>query len=442
MKGYVALKKSMKILLVVHQTLPYCIGGVECLTHDLALGLKDAGHHPLVFSKIFEGVAPVVSTVEDCNFYMRLPILFDRRLKNEFANEAVLLAFKKVIEEFCPDLVHIMHLQHMHFGIAKIVKEKNIPLVTSVFDYWYFCRKVQRLCFNGTICDVNIPGLCQECNVPLRFQLAYLNRNAVFRLLYRHLGFLIGESRGTYERRKKALAGILENSDVVCFATNALRSFHEKHYKIKKVMMIPYGIREPIKKNMRFDGATERELTFGFIGTCAPHKGVLQLIDAFLEFGKTRCKLILYLNDAQHPGYSKLVHEKAAVNSSIHIREPFPFEQIYERLQEFDALVIPSIWDENMPLVLLAALNQHVPVLGSRVAGIGEFVQTGKTGWLFTPNDKKTLVEAMGFYVDQVRTGWVPRFGDGSPFSIKKYVEDNLKIYSQLGDSTCVGFVD
>jgi glycosyltransferase involved in cell wall biosynthesis len=58
------------------------------------------------------------------------------------------------------------------------------------------------------------------------------------------------------------------------------------------------------------------------------------------------------------------------------------------------ALVVPSIY-EGMPLVILEAMEAGIPVVASRVSGIPEVVEDGRTGWLVPPEDLRALAAAL-----------------------------------------------
>ncbi|RMH19040.1 MAG: glycosyltransferase family 1 protein [Acidobacteria bacterium] len=58
------------------------------------------------------------------------------------------------------------------------------------------------------------------------------------------------------------------------------------------------------------------------------------------------------------------------------------------------ALVVPSIY-EGMPLVILEAMAEGVPVVASAVSGIPEVVIDGDCGWLVPPEDPPALAAAL-----------------------------------------------
>lgn len=68
-------------------------------------------------------------------------------------------------------------------------------------------------------------------------------------------------------------------------------------------------------------------------------------------------------------------------------------------LKAFDIFVLPSI-KEGLPYVLLEAGLAGLPVVASRVGGIPEIIDDGKTGFLVPPRNKNALSEALRLIID------------------------------------------
>jgi len=75
-----------------------------------------------------------------------------------------------------------------------------------------------------------------------------------------------------------------------------------------------------------------------------------------------------------------LAHE-LGINACVHFAGKLPNSRIKEVLSHTDVLVVPSVWFENSPVVILEALASGTPVLGSDIGGIPEFVENGITGF-------------------------------------------------------------
>ena len=70
-------------------------------------------------------------------------------------------------------------------------------------------------------------------------------------------------------------------------------------------------------------------------------------------------------------------------------REP---ENIYERI---DILVLPSLYKEGLPNVILESLALNTPVIASDIGGVSEVIQNGKNGHLVEPGNINLLVETI-----------------------------------------------
>ena len=66
-------------------------------------------------------------------------------------------------------------------------------------------------------------------------------------------------------------------------------------------------------------------------------------------------------------------------------------------MQAADCFVCPSLWSEAAGLVNLEASASGLPVIASRIGGIPEFVEEGRTGFLFTPGDYRELIRCVQF---------------------------------------------
>ena len=60
-----------------------------------------------------------------------------------------------------------------------------------------------------------------------------------------------------------------------------------------------------------------------------------------------------------------------------------------------DAIVVPSIWAENSPLVIHEALQARVPVITADYGGMAEYVHHEENGLLFSHRDPASLAVQM-----------------------------------------------
>ncbi len=70
-------------------------------------------------------------------------------------------------------------------------------------------------------------------------------------------------------------------------------------------------------------------------------------------------------------------------------------EDLISILRDALAVVVPTEWYDNSPLVILQAFSLGKPVIASNIDGIPEIVQDGEEGLLFQPGNVDELVERM-----------------------------------------------
>jgi glycosyltransferase involved in cell wall biosynthesis len=111
-------------------------------------------------------------------------------------------------------------------------------------------------------------------------------------------------------------------------------------------------------------------------------------------------------------------------------------ERVQEFLQSVDVLIVPSREFDPFPTVLLEAGQAGIPVLASRVGGVSEIVDDGKTGWLFEPGDWAGAASKLREHAlkpDQRRSlGRQASARIADEFSVGKMVESYLKLYGEI----------
>ena len=109
-----------------------------------------------------------------------------------------------------------------------------------------------------------------------------------------------------------------------------------------------------------------------------------------------------------------------------------------------DAIVVPSIWTENSPLVIHEALQAGVPVITADVGGMAEHVRDGSNGLLFRHRDPDDLARAMQRLVDEpLRAAVLGRGGylhsvDGQIPSMRAHVTAIEAIYAEVSEAKAV----
>ena len=88
--------------------------------------------------------------------------------------------------------------------------------------------------------------------------------------------------------------------------------------------------------------------------------------------------------------------KKLARNSDkIEFLGEYKYEEMADILDGIDVLVVPSVWWENSPLILLRALAHNVPVIVSNLGGMTEVIKDGENGFSFEAGNAESLAEVL-----------------------------------------------
>jgi len=82
-----------------------------------------------------------------------------------------------------------------------------------------------------------------------------------------------------------------------------------------------------------------------------------------------------------------------------------------------DAVVVPSIWWENAPLVVREAAAAGVRVIGADLGGLGEALRAIPSSVLIPPRDPRALAEAI-LALPQAEPAPAPAFTETDPLSL------------------------
>lgn len=70
----------------------------------------------------------------------------------------------------------------------------------------------------------------------------------------------------------------------------------------------------------------------------------------------------------------------------------------HELLRNYDACVLPSLWQENFPFTIIESFASGLPVFASQTGGVPEMVKDGR-GWLFERGNDEQLKELLKMFL-------------------------------------------
>jgi glycosyltransferase involved in cell wall biosynthesis len=122
--------------------------------------------------------------------------------------------------------------------------------------------------------------------------------------------------------------------------------------------------------------------------------------------------------------------DQCQADPRIHLHPPVAADSVVHTMMSYDAVAVPSVWLETGPLVVLEAFAAGLPVIGSALGGIAEWIQHGINGLLVPPGDAKAWAETLQQWTDpalrrQLQAGVRP------PRSMAAVATDMLTVYQK-----------
>ena len=179
---------------------------------------------------------------------------------------------------------------------------------------------------------------------------------------------------------------------IITVSRSLRREMLERGVAPSRLVTVPNGVAaiEPIDADARH---AQRSWQLGLIALMRPRKGVEVALEAIAQLRRKGADVSLELiGGFETAEYQQQVVDRiAALDLAGTVRLSGFTRDIPTAIRRLDALVLPSLFGEGMPMVVLEALSAGVPVVATRVEGTPEVVRHGIEGVLATPRDASDL---------------------------------------------------
>lgn len=123
-----------------------------------------------------------------------------------------------------------------------------------------------------------------------------------------------------------------------------------------------------------------------YVGRLSEEKGIRTLLAAWAE-----CDGEIPLRIVGDGPLRPIVERAAQTSRGITWLGHVPPEQVLDQMRAASFLIMPSLWYEHAPMVLLQAFATGLPAAVSGHGALAEMVDRNRTGWHFTPGDSDAL---------------------------------------------------
>ena len=359
---------------------------------------------------------------------------------HDLEDAAVERLFAGVLRETRAEVVHVHELAGLPSSVIEHAGAAGARVVMALHDYASVCASIRlvdadgRLCLRrdvGEDCARNCAGAPEGdahlVEATVRYELrrvkrahprlATLARRARQPVIRGTIGVVGGRPLhagdvsvpaepvaaappADYQRRRDVNLGRLNRCDRLVAPSGRVAEIYA-HLGVEPQRIVVQRLTQPHLERMRPLRGPEpgTPLTFVTLGALgSPAKGAAALLDAVRQLdargyrGRFRVEA--------HGDLAPSLRATLDAEPSLEYRGVYRAHELGERIAEGDVGIVPSVWEEPHGFVGIELLASGMPVIGSALGGIPEYVVEGETGWLNRSASAAELAGLMARLID------------------------------------------
>jgi glycosyltransferase involved in cell wall biosynthesis len=415
----VAALPATRILHAIHDFLPRHRAGAEIYAAALCQALRRRHHHVTVLTSDYD------LTCAHGNLRWRahdgLPLVeivnnWEGSFTDTYQSALLNRRLEQILDVVRPHLLHVHSLLNLSFDLPALAKRRGIAVVGTLHDYTLVCAAGGQRVHQAEehLCREIDPARCARCVSESVFQTKLAVGAAAG-----PLGSIARRAAGTLKRvpavasmaarAATVVAPLLQPADIerrlnaarsamdaVSLFVSPSRSVAEEYGRLgippERLCVSDYGfVAQPLAPRQP---RSDRRLRAAYVGTLVWHKGVHVMLEALRHLPPDAIDVAIFGDPAVSPEYVATLRRQAH-GLPVRFAGPFTEPERSAVMAALDVIVVPSLWLENSPLVIHEAFMAGVPVIASRIGGIGELVEDRVNGLLVAPGSPEDLAAAL-----------------------------------------------
>lgn len=194
----------------------------------------------------------------------------------------------------------------------------------------------------------------------------------------------------------------LRDANRLVTVSPSLRQYMIKRgFPAERVVCVPNGVPQPAQLGSSECHAPTGTWTLGTVALFRPRKGIEVLLEALAAVRSWDIDVRLRAVGS----FETLAYESAILGLAERLGVADMLDwvgftrDINAELMKIDLFVLPSLFGEGLPMVVLESMAAGVPIIASRVEGVPEAVVHRETGLLVEPGSVSQLASAISSFV-------------------------------------------
>lgn len=372
-----AVSKRQKIAVVSHSHPSISKGGAEISAYAVYQGLRRLGHDAIYIGACSDENRANIAFADDREF----AVYFDPQQYSHFYHLASNKVTDQLIHILKTEQVEVVNFHHfLHIGINALRVTKRtlgIKCHLTIHEFLAICHH------HGQMITKPAHILCQAAS----------NEACV--------SCFPEQMRNHFELRKQTFVNVMEEMDGYISPSHFLAErFIHWGLTPSKMGVIENGLLSlhvPEKKPVTEDA----KIILGFFGQINPFKGVDVILNAVELIAKDKVlseKVQIRIHGniiGQSEEFTEKFNKMLKANPFLTYAGAYNTTVVHELMSECDAIIVPSKWWENSPVVIQEAYANQVPLICTGIGGMAEKIVDGVSGLHFRLGDANDLVRAI-----------------------------------------------
>jgi glycosyltransferase involved in cell wall biosynthesis len=412
-------EEEIRILIASHSHPEVSNGGAEIAAFQLFRGLQARADCRAWFlgcdrSSAADRPGAVLSQPYSESEYMYVSGAFDWF---KFANPdpRFRTEIEGLLRKLSPDVVHFHH--YINFGVEVFQHLRRVlphcRIVLTLHEYLAICHHFGQMVTkqHRNLCYQSGPTRCQRCFPEF--------------------------SRSDFFLRQRYIARFFDLVDTFIAPSQFLADRYVAWGLPTTKVVVIENLMPPAEEVLPARIPAEGVLRIGFFGQISALKGIDVIFDAasslaaedftgvsFEIFGDYR---------GQPPEFQEaFLSRLGSAGHNFHFNGPYDRERVNRLMQSVHAVLVPSVWWENSPVVIQEALRNRRPVICSDIGGMAEKVRDGIDGFHFPAGNAMALTSLLRGLAEnrEPLTNLAARMS-GRP-ALEARLEDYLEVYQRV----------
>lgn len=282
-----------------------------------------------------------------------------------------------MIKDVQPDIALFLNGVYFTDSIIDACRKHNVPIIWRLSDFHKICANYL-LFRDGKVCD-----LCLEKGLfeIIRNQCGGYQHSLGVSLV-KYAGMKLSQLRNIYDYI----------SYFIVPSSFSRKKMIQGGFPQDKIIHIPTFININQKDSLSHPG----NANILYVGRLSPEKGVDVLIKAFGQMKNKNAALLKIAGEIKSDYADTLI---SSIPDSLKSRIKFlgfkNQKEISELFSKCSMFIVPSVWYENQPNVVLEGMAYAKPAIVSKLGSLVEMVKHGSTGYHFKVGNSDDLAGKM-----------------------------------------------